>query len=393
MAAEALVDLEGPPGAPRLVPAPATAAITAERSKAPTGWAFLTAVLLLALAAGAAAWAFGQSGGEVAAERTARPLVFGLADLGLAGARTVSAVSTAVLVGMVCLAGRNLSRSRGAGLFAGALVALDPATLAYGRLALPVSLTLALLAMALAAFQSHRNWMPWVGGLALLGAALVDPRAATWGLPLALVALLRGNIYAGPRHLGTVALQAGFLPLVGAGIHLLLEDGWAAVPACLAPGTWSQLTLHAAVQPGASILAQPGPVTWLVGFGALLFLGVGGALFAATRFRLARANGRLQLRLVSPMPTAFSRGLWLLALAAATLLPQAWLILFALALALGVKDLGEDAPGFGLALAIALLLFAALVLARSWGAITGLDGADGVADALGLVPWAEPSVC
>lgn len=393
MVADPILDLDGPAGAPRLVPAPATSAISRERSPVSSGWRFVTAALALGILAGAAAWAIGTLGSESAAETLARPLTFGLASESLEFGRIVSAVSTGILVTAVAVAGRNLSRNALAGLFAAALVALDPSILTFGRLALPLAPTLALLAVALTGFTSHRAWMAWLGGGALLLASLLDPRAALWGPGLVLVTLLRGHIYASPQHLGIALVQAGLFPVVGALAHLLLEGSWAAVPACLAPGAWSQLILHAAPQPGASLLAQPGSVTWLVGFGAVLFLGLGGILFAASKFRLARANGRIQARLVSPFPTAFGRGLWLLLLAASTLLPQAWLLLFALALALGLQDLAEDAPGFGFALAGALLLFAILILVRSWEAIAGTGGAEGVQDALGLVPWAEAAVC
>lgn len=391
--AEPILDLDGPAGAPRLVPAPATSAIARERSPTTSGWRFVTAALALGALAGVAAWAFGTLGAEARAETLARPLTFGFASESLEIGRAVSATSTGLLVSAMAVAGRNLSRNALAGLFAAALVAMDPSILTFGRLALPLAPALALLAVALAGFTSHRPWMAWVGGTALLLAALLDPRAALWGPGLVLVTLLRGHIYASPQHLAIALIQAGAFPLAGALTHLFLEGSWAAIPACLAPGAWSQLILHASPQPGVNLLAQPGSVTWLVGLGALLFLGVGGILFGASRFRLARANGRIQARLVSPFPTAFGRGMWLLLLAATTLLPQAWLLLFALALALGLQDLAEDAPGFGFALAAALLLFAVLILIRSWEAITGTGGADGVQDALQLVPWAQPSVC
>lgn len=398
MPAEPIVELEGlPRGAPRVTPpavAPATSAITQERAgNGPLALPFTAGLLLLGLAAGGLAFGLGLRGGEAAAEASAEPLLFGLADEGLAFARTTSALATAVLVMAVALAGRSFSRSGIAGLLAGALVLLDPATLAYGRLAVPTALTLACLAVALACFAASRPWVPWVGAGALALGAFIDPRVLAWGPVLALFTLLRGHIYASPRHLGIATAQALLIPAVGLVAHGLAEGMLASVPACLAPAQWRLLTLQAVIQPGAALALVPNPVTWFAGLGATLFLGLGGAGFGASRFRLARANGRIQARLMSPFPAVFGRGVWLLLLAAALPIPQAWILLFALALALGVQDLGEDAPGFGLTLAVALLLFAAIVLWRAWDAIAGTGGAAGVAHAMDLVPWSQPVAC
>lgn len=396
MAPDAVADLvdHAPPGQPRQVAAPATAAITQERNGAtPLSVGFVVGMLLLGLAAGVTAYVLGLQGDEQPAETTARPLAFGFADADLAAARAASAVAVGVTVSAMAFAGRSFSRSGVAGLLAAALVALDPAVLAYGRLALPTALAVAAMAVALACMVSANAGWAWVGSLALAAGAVVDPRVAAWGLPLAVVLVLRGNIYASPRHVGIALLQALIIPLAGAAAHWLVEGMWASVPSCLAPPAWSLLTLRAMVQPGEGLAAAPNPVTWLAGLGALLFLGLGALAFGATRFRLARANGRVQARLVAPFPAVLGRGGWLLLLALAVALPQAWVLLFALALALGVQDLGEDAPGFGLTLAVALLLFAGVVLWRSWAAVSGLGGPEGVADALALVPWAEPVQC
>ncbi len=391
-----MLDLE-PRLAPRAMPtavAPATSAITQERAGAGRLTpGFAAGIVLLGAVAGGLAFGLGLRGGEAPAEATARALAFGLADQGLGFGRAMSAAAVAVAVVAVALAGRSFSRSGVAGLLAGALVLLDPATLAYGRLAVPTALTLACLAVALASFAASRSWVPWVGAGALLLGAFIDPRVLAWGPVLALLALLRGHIYASPRHVAVAGAQTLLVPAAGVLLHLLADGMLASVPACLAPGEWSLLTLRAVVQPSAHLAALPNPVTWFAGLGAILFLGVGGAAFGASKFRLARANGRLQVRLVSPLPAVFGRGIWLLLLAAALPIPQAWILLFALALALGVQDLGEDAPGFGLTLAVALLLFAGIVLLRCWGALAGTGGDPGVADAMGLIPWAEPVHC
>lgn len=398
---DAIVELEGvlrvggkPLAAGTAPPAPATSAITQERAATgPLSMAFLAVAILLAAAAGGMAWGLGMQGREVTAETYAEPLLFGLADDGLAFGRAVSAVATATTVLAVAFAGRSFTRSGIAGLLAAALVAADPSVLVYGRLAVPTAATLAMLAVGLACFAASRPWVPWVGAVALGVGAAIDPRVLLWGPVLALFTLLRGHIYASPRHLGIALTQALLVPALGAGIHLGVDGMLASVPVCLAPVPWRALALQEAIQPGAGLLAQPSPVTWVVGLGAVLFLGVGGAGFGALKFRLARANGRIQARLVSPFPPVFGRGIWLLMLAVVIPIPQAWILLAALALALGIQDLGEDAPGFGLALAIALLAFAGLVLWRSWDAVAGTGGAAGVAHALDLVPWAKAHAC
>jgi hypothetical protein len=394
---ELALEVDGVPRAQPIRPAatavaPATSAITQERGAVPLRLGFFAAALVLSGLVGATAWGLGLDGAATPVEATARPLTFGFAE-DLAVGRAVSAVAAGATVMAVAFAGRSFSRSDVAGLLAATLVALDPAVLAYATLAVPTSLTIAALAVALACFVSARPAFPWIGAVGLMAAAFVDPRALAWGPVLALLAVLRGHIYASPRHLLIALTQGLLIPALGAILHVAIDGMWAAVPLCLAPAEWRLALLQVVVQPAAAMAVIPNPVTWFAGAGALLFLGVGGATFAASRFRLARANGRVQARLVSPFPAVFGRGIWLLLLALALPIPQAWVILFALALALGVQDLGKDAPGFGLTLAVALLLFAGVVLWRSWEATAGTGGAEGVADAMRLVPWAKAYAC
>lgn len=372
--------------------APATSAITQERAGGSLGLAFVAAALLLGGLVGGTAWGLGLQGEATPLEAAAQPLTFGMAE-DLAVGRAVSAAAAAVAVVAVAFAGRSFSRSDVAGLLAASLVALDPAVLAYATLAVPTALTIAAAAVALACFASARPALPWVGAAVLAFGAFVDPRLLAWGPVLALLTVLRGHIYASPRHLAVALAQALLIPAVGAALHGAVEGMWASVPLCLAPAAWRLAALQVVVQPAAGMAVLPNPVTWFAGAGAILFLGIGGTAFAAGRFRLARANGRVQARLVAPFPAVFGRGLWLLLLVLAMPVPQAWVILFALALALGVQDLGKDAPGFGLTLAVALLLFAGVVLWRSWEATAGTGGAEGVADAMRLVPWAKPFTC
>lgn len=382
-----------PAGAPT---APSTSAIVLERSRVGNlSPAFVVGLAFLAGGALAVGLVLMTLGAETDAESLARTRLGGLAEFGLTTGRTASAVAVAVTVASVAWAGRTLTRSDVGGLLAAALVALDPALLTYGRLALPTALSLAGMALALACMLSPRPAMAWVGSAALALAALVDPRALAWGPILVLLLLLRGHIYASPRLLGVALLQAILVPALGAGLHLAVEGTWSATPACLEPSLWSVWTLRAIPMPGATMVALPNPVTWFAGLGALLFLGLGGLFFAAFKFRVGRANGRLQMRVVSPLPPVLGRGVWLLLLAFATALavPQALVLLLALALALGVQDLGSDAPGFGLTLGLVLLLFAGVVLVGAWEGVAGTGGAQGVADTIRLVPWARLSQC
>jgi hypothetical protein len=348
------------------------------------------ATVALAGAVLVATLVLGQGEPVTPAEQQAVESIAGVAGLGVATGRALSSAAAGLAVAGVALAGRRLSHSNLAGLLAAALVAADPAFLVQGHLATPGALTLALLIWALALVSSPIPLLHWFSGVALAGAAFLEPWAALWVLPLVAFLLLRGHIYAAPQHFGLAVAQVGFLPAFAVGLRWALEGGLSSVPACFSLLPWDRFALTKVVQPGPDLLLLPNPVAWLGGAGALLFLGLGGVAFALARFRVARAPGRLQVRIVSPIPPVLARGIWLLLLAIAA--PSlAWGFLFAIALAMGIRELGEDAPGFGLALAIVLLAFAALVLVRAWGAVAGLDG--GVAEAMGLIPWATADSC
>jgi hypothetical protein len=393
LARDVSLDLEATsPAAGLLRPPPAASPIAQERvGPGRPGWEFAAATAALALAAGAAALLAGAGRPAAAAEALAAGSATGVAGLGLTAGRLVSAAAAGLAVAGVAAAGRSLSHSALAGLLAAALVAADPSFLLAGRLAIPLALLTALLAWAVAWAASPVPLLHWMSGLALAGAAVLDPWAALLALPLAALLLLRGHIYAAPQHLALALAQVAILPALGALLHVLLQDGSQAglVPACLQLAPLDRLALLRLAQPGPGLLFVPNPVVWLGGAGALLALGLGAAGFALGRFRVARAPGRMQLRIVAPMPVTLARGAWLLLLALAAP-AAAWPLLFAIALALGIRDLGQDAPGFGLVLALLLLGFAGLVLGRSWGVVTGTGGLE---DALGLVPWAQAQGC
>jgi hypothetical protein len=368
-----------------------TSQIAQERlGLAAPGWLFLVLAVGLALLAGGLALAAGMPASRaLAVERAVAGQPGALAaPLGLAGARALAAGGAAVAVLATALAGRRLFHNDGVGLLAAALVALDPAALASGRLAAPQSLALAGVASALACFLAQPTWARWLGAALLATAALLDPRAVGWGIPLALLALLRGHIYAAPRHLGLAALQAIGAPAAGALLHLAYSPTWSALP-CPAFAPAALVLLEAPDFGG--VAAVHNPVTWFGGLGAVLLM-AGAALWTVVRqVRMARLPGRAQLRLAVPLPALHARVLWLLVLALAVPFPEAWLPLFAIALAAGVAELADDAPGFGLAVGLVVLVFAVLALARAWPAVAATGAVEGAVH--GLVPWARMVAC
>lgn len=383
-------DLDGGAAEGLLRPAAPSSPIAHERAGpgAPSPGFLLAAILLAAATLAVGIFLAARGPAALPVEQEAASLA-GWGSLDVRAARYVAVGAQAALVGAVAMAGRRLAHSETAGLLAAALVAADPSGLLVGSLGVPQAVGAAGLLWALALATSPVPLFHWLAGLALAVATLALPTAAVWILPLALILLLRGHIYAAPQHLGLGLAQVAVLPLAALALRLVLE-GVGAVPACLTPSLLDALTLRALAAPGPDLLVVPNPVTWMAGAGALASLGLGGLAVAIGRFRVARAPGRLQLRVVSPFPPILARGLWLLLLALLAP-PAAWLPLFALALAMGVRELGEDAPGFGLALALVLLVFAGLVLVRAWGAVHGSPG--GAADALDLVPWARSVPC
>lgn len=392
VARDVSLDLEASsPAAGLLRPPPAASPIAQERvAPARPSLLFVLAAVLLGAAVSSVALVLGAGEPATPAEVLASGSAAGVATLGLAAGRVVAAIAAGLAVAGIAMAGRRLTHSGLAGLLAAALVAADPGFLLQARLALPTAVAVAGLSWALAFAASPVPLLHWLAGFALAVATFVEPWSALWTLPLAGLLLLRGHIYAAPQHLALALAQVALLPGAAVGLRWLVDGRLAMVPSCLNEMGVGRLALLRLAQPGPDLLVLPDPIVWLGGAGALLFLGLGGSAFAVGRFRIARAPGRLQVRVVSPMPPVLARGLWLLVLALLAP-PVAWLPLFAIALAMGIRELGEDAPGFGLALAIVLLAFAALILVRAWGAVAGTDG--GVAEALQLVPWAKPVAC
>jgi len=369
----------------------ATSQIAHERVEpGPPALPFVAAVAALAaggfgLAAWLGTWPLHALPGELAAA----PAPAGLLDsFGLSPARLVSAAAFGATLAAVAVAARRLLHSEAVALLAAALVLLDPGILALARLATPDALVLAGLSCALALFLSDAAWAPWAGAGALGVAVAADPRTLVWGVPLGFLALLRGHIYAAPRHLGVAGLQAIGLPTLAAGLHVLATGGQVVGVVCQ-PAFGDALALARTPDYGG-VVALQNPVTWFGGLGALVLLAAASLATVARQFRLARLPGRIQMRLGAPLEPIQARALWLLALALFAPFPSVLLLVAALALAAGIGRLAEDAPGFGVAVGFVIVVFAVLVLWRAWGAVTGQGGADA---ALDLVPWTHAVPC
>lgn len=320
------------------------------------------------------------------AESVAAPLPGSFTyPIGLHNARIVSAVFGAAAIAATCLIARRLLHNDTAALLAGALVALDPGLLAVSRLALPDTLALASLLGALACFLALPFWSHWLGAGLLAFAALAEPRSLLWSLPLLWMVLMRGHIYAAPRHLALASLQTVAAPLLGVLLHLLTNGGIVGLP-CRVP-FHSGLALTASTGYGG-IVAVHNPITWFGGLGATLLLGGAALALVGRQFRIARLPGRVQMRLADPLPGPHARILWLLALAVLSPFPTVWLPLFAIALAAGIQLLADDAPGFGAVVALVTILFGLLGLARVWGLVSGAGG-----DVTSLVPWSTVIGC
>ncbi|MES2343429.1 MAG: hypothetical protein V4597_17305, partial [Pseudomonadota bacterium] len=347
------LDLEASsPAAGLLRPPPASSPIAQERvGPGRPAFGFVLAAVLLGTVVAVAALAMGTGEPGTPAEAQAAESPAGVAGLGLGAGRVVAAIAAGLAVAGVAMAGRRLTHSGVAGLLAAALVAADPAFLLQARLALPAAVVVAAMAWALAFSTSPIPLLHWLAGLALGVATFFDPWAGLWVVPLAGLLLVRGHIYAAPQHLALAMTQVALLPAVALGIRAAMGGDLAFVPACMTEVGIARLALTSLAQPGPGLLLLPDPVVWFAGAGALLVLGLGGVAFTVASFRVARAPGRLQLRVVAPMPPVLARGVWLLALALLAP-PVAWLPLFAIALAMGIGELGEDAPGFGFALAL-----------------------------------------
>lgn len=353
--------------------------ITAERvgPGATPGW-FWAVAGAMGLAAALAGVGLGADGRALVVEANTPWANLGLA---LDSLRILSALGAGLVVFGVTWVGRRFWHNPAVGILTGLLVALDPWLLQLAHTGTPASLSLAAVVAAWALAMGLRVWHHTLAGIALALAALLNPAVWPLGLALAAMTLLRGHVYAAPRHLAVSAGQLVALPILGA----VLGHHWLG-PACtLNPA--AALVLAHVVNLGPVPLV-PNPATWFGGLGALAFLAGAGFLVMIRQARVARLPGRIQIRLVDALDPHHGRALWLLLLMVVSP-PAMWILFLPLALAAGVALLGQDAPGFGAAVALVLLVFAGLVIFRSWDSLLGVD----VSAALDLVPWAKPLPC
>jgi hypothetical protein len=374
--------------APR--PAATSSQIAQERIQpGPAGPLFLAAAAASGLATFAVAAVLGIHPSQPTGAELLSPTP-GL--LGTHAARLLSATAAGATVIAICFFARQLLHSDAFGLLAGAFVALDPGFLAMARLGTLDTVALAALAGSLALYFGSHSWQHWLAGATLGAAVAIDPRALLWGIPFSLVALLRGHIYASPRHLGVAVSQAVALPAVGLVVGVGLTQGELTLLPCTGDPLRRLLLLNSSDY-GDGILALHDPVLWLGGAFALLFLAGAGLYVIGRQFRIARLPGRVQLRLSNPLPPNHARVLWLVPFALVFPFPSAWLLVFAVALAAGVAFLAEDAPGFGGTVAIVLLAFAIIAVFRVWPLLAGGAEAGRVDDLMGLVPWTQAEPC
>ncbi|MHB8633821.1 MAG: hypothetical protein ACYDBQ_07655 [Thermoplasmatota archaeon] len=372
---------------PGRAPLPASP-IARERFEEASWRLFWVASTAMGLAAAAAAWWLATVH-PAPVPAPSGPLAWMWRSLGPSGGPILSALFAGASVTGTAWVGRRLFHAAGVGLAAAGVVALDPSVLAAGHLALPLSVAQGASLAALALLLAPRPWVHWFAAPLLGISAMALPAQLAWFVPLGVLALLRGHIYAAPRHLAAVTAQVLLIPgaILAAGVWASGWADWGLQPACLTPAFWGSLALWQVPTVGAVALVH-NPVTWFAGLAALVALGGAALVAVLARFRITRLPGRVQMRLEGPLSPGAARVLWLLVLTAAAP-PALWLPLVALALAAGIQELSVDAPGFGLALAFVVLAFAALSLGRGWPSVTGANPAA----ALRLAPWAHLAAC
>lgn len=306
---------------------------------------------------------------------------------GLSTSRIIAAVLGGATTAATAWVGRRLFHAEGVGLVAGVLVGLDPAFLADGHLALPTAIAQGCAMLALAFLLASRPVLHWFAMPLLAIVALAVPGAIPWLLALGVLALLRGHIYAAPKHLAIASAQVLVVPALAVLLVGTMGGAWPGLTDCLAPGFLSSVALLKAPYLGP-VTSVHSPVVWFGGLGSLLLLGGAAVGLVLARFRIARLPGRLQMRLEDPLSPGYARILWLCAL---TLFapPLLWLPLVCLALVAGIQQLSAEARGFGFAVTGAVLAFAAFGLVRAWGAVTGSDAVT----AYDLVPWVQLQGC
>jgi 4-amino-4-deoxy-L-arabinose transferase-like glycosyltransferase len=189
----------------------------------------------------------------------------------VAAARAVTLALSLALAVLVWRTARRLYGD-GAGVFALALYALTPETLAHGGLAtldLPTALGAFATVLAFVGFARRGTWRAW-GILAIAFAALTLTRFTAWMVFALLVALAAGALVAGiaPRRRILAAGVLALLPLGLAALHLGYRG----------EAEWRPLAEHRfasqrfqALQRAAPALRLPLPDAYLLGLDHQLF--------------------------------------------------------------------------------------------------------------------------
>ncbi len=299
--------------------------------------------------------------------------------------RTLRAAAAAALILGTGFAARRLLHDEGASVIAAGLLILDPAFLVHGRLSTPIAFATAGAMVALALFLSPRRTGHWLAAGMLAIACFFDPRYLLWGFIIGILVLVRGHIYAAPRHAAAAAAQTLGIPLIGAAWGMLAADSLG--PTCYTGGRFESIFLLQHVDLGNNIMWHPNPALWFAGLGALAWLG-GGALWRVlSEFRLQRLPGRVQVRLTGPLRRGQARALWLLVLVAFAPSPSLWAPLLAMAVAASVQELGRGSKRFGLLVAIAVLALTLVFTVRLWPMLVGAT------PTTSPIPWSETVRC
>jgi hypothetical protein len=314
--------------------------------------------------------------------------------LGLMGARLLTAIFMAAGVAAVAVAAHRLWHSPGAGLLAGALVGADPALLSFGHLASAAGIVFGIAMVALALLLLPARGGHWVAAGLVFLATFLHPGLLVWSIALFVLVLLRGHIYAAPKHVIVAGAQTILPMAIGALLaHLAAVGAADGIAACLTPSTWRALSLASVAGIGGTRHAVHNAAVWYGGLAALLYLASGAIGTVLSSFRLQRLPGRLQVRLPRPLARHHGRALWLLVLVLFVPVPFLWLPLFAMALAGGVWYLSEDAPGFGFMVGLLIAAAALFYAVRLWGLVHGTATPQEAAELLHIVPWMTPVTC
>lgn len=314
--------------------------------------------------------------------------------VGLDTLRVLVAVAAGATVTAAGFVARRFTHGAGLGVLASVLVALDPALLVDGQLALPAAVlrfaAVAALALALGGHPIYH----WLVPVPLIVGGLIEPWFLLWGVAIALMLLFRGHIFAAPKHLRDALFQGIGLPLL-AGIPLLIAVNQVIITTDVTcgPSMMASILLLDVPHYATGLVAFMNPVVVLGGLGVLAGLAIAALVQVGGTFRLARLPGRVQIRLPERLGRIPSRALWLAAFALVMPAPQVAIVIGAVAIALGVQGLMVDSPVFATVVAILTAGFAVLVVVRLAPVIAGTADVEGLTDILQWLPWVDPNAC